>query len=215
MNARSQPRVAWERVMAGSTFSDRSVAKGMRGPAAPYATGLTGRMLLFIFAAAIVAFGIAFAVGAETKPAGHATLAPATRVAESRLRIIAVAPAPATPGLKTPPERRAAPHRSTAASRSTPHRTSPAVVAVGQPAPFTPVVRPVPAARTVTPSSTRTTTPVASVPAGGSSGSGSRSGSTGKGTGTSSGGGAARGTGTSTGGDSTSGGGTGTASGGG
>jgi len=218
MNSRSQPRVTGVRVMAGSTISDRSVAKGMRTRAPLYASGLSGRMLL-LFAAPIVAFGIAFAAGAatETKPAtGHAALAPATRSAASRLRIIAVTPALATPGLKTPPERRAAPHRSTAPTRSTPHPTPAAAVAVSHAAPFTPVVRPVTGPRTVTPSSTRTTKPVASVPTGsGSSGSGSQSGSTGKGTGTGTSGGSARGTGTSTGGDSASGGGTGTAGGGG
>jgi uncharacterized membrane protein YgcG len=212
----SQPRVTGYRVMAGPTFSDRLVAKGIRAPALPHTIGVAGRTVLLMLAAPIVAFGIAFAAGAATVTtpvATHVKLVPATRSAQARLKILAVTSAPATPGLKTPPKPRAASQNLTV------HPTP--AVAVSNPAPVTPTVRPVTVPRTVVPSApiSYTTPPVASVPVrsptmtgGGSSGSSGGSGSTSRGAGTS-GGGSAGGTGTSTGGDSGSG--TGTATGGG
>jgi uncharacterized membrane protein YgcG len=200
--------------MAGSTFSDRLVAKGIRAPTLPDAIGVSGRRLLLILAAPVVAFGIAFAAGAATatKPAAtQAGLVPSTRLVQSQIKILAVTPAPATPDLKLAPAPHAAPPRATV------HPT--AAVVISSPAPVIPV-RPIIVPRTVvprtvvpsTPTSTPTrpvTAPVASVPvrsnppsgSGGSSGSTGRSGSTGGGTGTSSGGGGSGGgTGTSSGG---------------
>src|ERR1035441_6386972 len=100
--------------MAGSTISDRLVAKGIRGPRLPYALGVSGRKLLLLLAAPIVVFGIAFAAGAGTRSGtpAQAQLAPATRSTAAQVRIVSVTPVPATPALKTPPKPRAAPNRS-------------------------------------------------------------------------------------------------------
>jgi hypothetical protein len=209
--------------MAGRTFSDRLVEKGIRAPALPYMGNVPRQRLLWFLAAALVAFGIAFAAGAAlvSKPASTAAkLVPSTRSAESRLRILAVKPGLAAPQLKVPAKSRVSPARTQShpAAKVSVAASPPAA---RPPAATTPVVRPVTRTPVITPSAptfhaTAPTTPVVRVPThsstgtGGSSSSHGRSGSSG--TGTSRGGGGAGGTGTSTGGGGS---GTGTATGGG
>lgn len=194
--------------MAGPIVSDHIAGGASRAPSLPDGQGWA-RWLLLMVAAAIAAFGIAFAAGVltETGSTRTARLVRSTGSAKAdQVKILGVAPTAAVPALTTAPKPRARRDNATAA-------------------PSAPVVAPASTTQPVNPVNTPTvpgpivhTTPVAPSP-GSSSGSSAGGGSGPKPSGRSVGGASTStpGTGTSSGGDpgSTSAGGTGTVAGGG
>src|SRR5665811_88078 len=126
--------------MAGTTFSDRWVAKGRRGRDLSYPLERR-RLLLLVGLAPLVAFGIAFAAGSATSnsAAAHVRAAAVKPAPSSAVKILAVAPAAAIPAVGKAPVHRVA--RSTPAPAASPTR-----------APVIPVVRPVTPTASTTPS---------------------------------------------------------------